>query len=165
MLTLVSGGDEKQLFINPHDVEDITTISSCKNKILQRGGQGTRILPGDLLQFGLDENGDINAVRFLFTPTATEFYEWTSGEWGTASADNFFGETASFYGSVIQKNGERFIISAQNGWLRNFAVSSAAVYALENGKLKAADTAEINPGDTVACCILSGSVKIILKLM
>ncbi len=161
---LLTLGDGRQVKISSREVDDITSAPYCKNKILHTGMQGNSIVPGDILQFGLDENGDINAVRFLFTPSAENFYEWVTGEWGAASENNFFAETAAFYGTVDKKQDGRIIAYSANRFRRNLPVSSAAVFLLGNAKLKSADLTDINPGDEIACGMLSGSVKIILKL-
>ncbi len=154
-------GNGKSLKFSSKEIEDITAVTPCRNKALHIGDAGNAPAIGDMLQYGTDENGDINAVRFLFTPGATDFYEWTSD--GAVSEYNFTGDTAVFYGEVEQRQDGRIIASAANGRKRNLSVTSAAVFEIEDGKIKKADLTDINPGDRVACGILTGSVKIIVK--
>ncbi len=159
MLTFSNGTDIK---ISARDIEDITAIGSCKNKILHPGDGGTPLAVGDILQYGTDEKGEINAVRFLHSADTTDFYEWVTGEWGTVTADFFFGETAVFLGKVLKKYDGR-IIAESTGGERNFSTTSAVVYEIENGRLKKTDISEINADDKVVLALLSGTVKIILK--
>ncbi len=157
--------DGRELNLSPREIEDITPVSYCRNKKLHPNDTGNTIAVGDILQLATDENGDINAVRFLFTPAASNYYEWVSGEWGAVAKDNFFGETAVFYGKIEEKRDGRLIAKADMGWLRNLSLSGTSIFKLENGKLKSCDFSELYSGDEIACGILAGGVKILIKIV
>lgn len=168
-LQTITDGNRSQVPISVGDIIDYTGIPGYTPKAFAPEKQGADIVPGELLQYSTNEKGEIDAVRFLFTSDQLRlqerqkgFFEWVAWDGGEITKSSFFSETAAFFGRVAVKYNDRIIAVAQKGWSRMLSTTGAAIYLLENGKVKISSLQDLSPGDMVACGILSGRTSTIL---
>ena len=105
--------------------------------ILVKDG-GTKLQPGDIIQYTLNAKGEIDGITLLFdiSKKDTEFYS----SYGTAD------EMAIVYGKVTKKFTDSVNVSVNGGSAINYNVKDAHVYKFDttkSGKLTITDSGEI----------------------
>ncbi len=132
------------------------------DKCLTPDGSGEKIKKGDVVQFALDEKGEITDIRFLYKSGAKNMYEWTYGNAVATEETKMYGDIAAFYGEVLSRFPGKIIASAVNGWKRSFGIGSADIYVMNESGVIPGKESDIDEGDKVFCAIQASAVTVVL---
>ena len=161
-ITGIGGGKKESYVISADNAKINLGFDGYTDKCLTPDGSGEKIKKGDVVQFALDEKGEITDIRFLYKSGAKNMYEWTYGNAVATEETKMYGDIAAFYGEVLSRFPGKIIASAVNGWKRSFGIGSADIYVMNESGVIPGKESDIDEGDKVFCAIQASAVTVVL---
>lgn len=161
-ITGINKGKKESYVISAENAQLNIGFDGYTDKCLTPGGSGEKIKKGDVVQFALDEKGEITDIRFLYKSGQKDMYEWTYGNAVSTEETKMYGDITAFYGEVISRFPGKLIASAENGWKRSFNISSADIYVMNESGIIFGKESDIDEGDKVFCAVQASVVTTVM---